>query len=165
MTGSSRHTSIWSEDSHGVVIDMFNNGKTCREIVYELSTRFSMIVTRSAVSAKVSRLRKEGALIDRPIQNPVRRLTIDEKRERSSQRVKADRKPPKERSIVFLRATTVPSMKDVLPSIGSLMIAFADLQQHQCHFPTGAAWCGHGVAVNSRSYCEMHQQRVYVRKA
>lgn len=152
------HT-VWFPEAETYLIDKFNADWCVAKIVAGLLRIHGLTVTNSAVCGKVSRLRERSGIITRPRVPQTIKLTVEQKRERKSRRL-----PPKERSIVFLRATTAPSMKDVLPSIGSLMIAFADLQHHQCHFPTGAAWCGHGVAVNSRSYCEMHQQRVYVRK-
>lgn len=156
---------VWFPEAEAYLIDKFNADWCVANIVDGLLRIHGLAVTNNAVCGKVRRLRETPGIITRsPVQQTIKR-TDEEKRDRASDRNRKSRKlPPKERSIVFLRATTVPSMRDVLPSIGSLMIAFSDLQHHQCHFPTGAAWCGHGVAVNSRSYCEMHQQRVYVRK-
>lgn len=151
------HT-VWFPEAEAYLIDRFNADWSVIKIVAGLLRIHDLTVTKSAVCGKVSRLREKPGIITRPPVPQTIKRTVEQKRQRKSRRL-----PPKERSIVFLRATTVPSMKDVMPSIGSLMIAFGILERHQCHFPTGTAWCGHVVA-DGRSYCEMHQQRVYVRK-
>ena len=171
--------SIW--DTPGLVdllVSLWDQGRTGTEIANTIEVRFQVLVTRSAVMAKLDRLGKLGTRpnakgasgMSRAQKEAIRRKAVKTVAEKAAVVAPANVEPPPQGwfAIQNKPVEVKPYVERPLAYMppAEQMLTIHDLEDHHCRFPIHDPrtpefrYCG-GVKVLSLPYCAEHCRIAY----